>query len=95
MIDANLSKIKCDRTVKAVIIDDSKANYNYYTVSENNIDYIAYSTGEIYKKGESVYITIPNGNYDEQKFIMGRGYDDSSLDNLESIELKNFVAFDH
>lgn len=94
MIDANLSKIKCDRTVKAVIIDDSKANYNYYTVSENNIDYIAYSTGEIYKKGESVYITIPNGNYDEQKFIMGRGYDDSSLDNLESIELKNFVAFD-
>lgn len=95
MIDANLSKIKCDRTVKAVIIDDSKANYNYYTVSENNIDYIAYSTGEIYKKGESVYITIPNGNYDEQKFIMGRGYDDSSLDNLESIELKNFVAFDN
>ena len=94
MIDANLSKIKCDRTVKAIIIDDSKANYNYYTVSENNIDYIAYSTGEIYKKGESVYITIPNGNYDEQKFIMGRGYDDSSLDNLESIELKNFVAFD-
>lgn len=95
MIDANLSKIKCDRTVKAIIIDDSKANYNYYTVSENNIDYIAYSTGEIYKKGESVYITIPNGNYDEQKFIMGRGYDDSSLDNLESIELKNFVAFDN
>lgn len=95
MIDANLSKIKCDRTVKAIIIDDSKANYNYYTVSENNIDYIAYSTGEIYKKGESVYITIPNGNYDEQKFIIGRGYDDSSLDNLESIELKNFVAFDN
>ena len=95
MINASLSKIKCDRTVKAIIIDDSKANYNYYTVSENNIDYIAYSTGEIYKKGESVYITIPNGNYDEQKFIMGRGYDDSSLDNLESIELRNFVAFDH
>lgn len=95
MIDANLSKIKYDRTVKAIIIDDSKANYNYYTVSENNIDYIAYSTGEIYKKGESVYITIPNGNYDEQKFIMGRGYDDSSSENLESIELKNFVAFDN
>lgn len=90
MIDASLAKVKCDKTVKGIIKDDSKANFNYYTVSENNIDYIAYSNGEIYKNNESVYITIPNGDYNEQKFIVGRGYDDSSI-NLESLALRDFI----
>ena len=94
MIDANLSKIKCDRTVKGIIVDDSKADFNYYTVSENNITYIAYSNenGQIYSNNDAVYITIPNGDYDEQKFIIGKAYDDSSL-TINTNALNNFIPF--
>lgn len=81
IVQSELNKIKCDKTIKCNITDDALANYNTYKVSDGTVEFTVYSAkGESYKKGDSVFITIPNGDYNEQKFIMGRGYDEDSSD---------------
>ena len=90
IVQSELKGIKYDKTVKCTISDDSGANYGYYKVSEGANEYVAYAReNETYKNGDVVYITIPNGDYSEQKFIMGKGFD-SNEPNYSP--LKNFIG---
>jgi hypothetical protein len=58
--------MQCDKTIKCVIKDDKLADYNCYLVSDGSSEYNAYSIkNESYKNGDSVFVTIPNGNYSE------------------------------
>ena len=90
IVQSELKGIKYDKTVKCTISDDSGAAYGYYKVSEGANEYVAYAReNETYKNGDVVYITIPNGDYDEQKFIMGKGFDN---DEPNYSPLKNFIS---
>ena len=90
IVQSELKGIKYDKTVKCTISDDSGAAYGYYKVSEGANEYVAYAKeNEVYKSGDVVYITIPNGDYDEQKFIMSKAFD-SNEPNYSP--LKNFIS---
>ncbi len=67
-----MGQIKSDKTVTCTIIKDSLKSKGEYTVSEGSVSYTAYSTSTEYKKDDVVYVQIPEGNYDEQKFIIGK-----------------------
>ena len=75
--DAKIQKVKFDKTIQMTIIDDSKADSGKYLVSDGNNKFFAYSTEVQYRKDDTILVTIPEGDYDKQKFIVSKVVDES------------------
>lgn len=67
-----LKKVSYDKTIVATIIDITDKKEGKYQCSNGTNTFTAYSTKTDYEKGNSVYITIPNGNWENQKIIIGK-----------------------
>lgn len=67
-----VSELQYDKTILCQIVDDSKKSQGQYTVSDGNTKFIAYAESAEYRKDENVYVTIPNGDFNNEKFITGR-----------------------
>ena len=61
-----------DQTIVATIVDASKAKDGIYTVFNGNTNFVAYSSETGYKKDDSVMVTIPQGDYNNQKIIISK-----------------------
>jgi hypothetical protein len=61
-----------------VVVDSSDADLGKYTVSTGSAKFVAYSTEPGYKVNDPVLVTIPQGNYDNQKIIIGKQVDDTT-----------------
>lgn len=72
IVDKAIEELKFDKTVTGKIIDNSKANIGEYTIKEGVVEYVAYSENTSYKIDDAVYVTIPNGDYSQQKMITGK-----------------------
>lgn len=72
IVTAKLQGLEYDVTKQCTIVDDSQSHKGKYVVSDGTSKYEAYSTDVSFKKGNSVLVTIPNGNYDLQKTIVCR-----------------------
>lgn len=71
IVNAKLNSLQYDIT-ELCKIEEVKGNGEYY-VSNGSAKYIAYAQGNaIYTEGVSVYVVIPQGNYDNQKLIIGK-----------------------
>ena len=63
-----LESVKFDKTVTATITDASSASAGEYTVIADGVKFFAYSDSDTkYKENDVVLVTIPQGNYDNQK----------------------------
>ena len=61
-----------NQTIICTITDNSNAEkYGYYTVTNDVITFDAYTENTTYKIGAQVRVTIPNGDYSQQKYIEG------------------------
>lgn len=67
-----VSELQYDKTILCQVIDDSKKSQGQYTVSDGSLKFIAYAEGAEYKNKENVYVNIPNGDFNNEKFIVGR-----------------------
>lgn len=67
-----LSSISYDKTITATITDDSYRDQGKYTVSDGTKTFVAYSAVTNYTKNTTVFITIPNGDWENQKMIIGK-----------------------
>lgn len=76
LLKKRIETVKFDETIVASIIDDSKAEDGIYTVSTGEAKFIAYSAETVYHKDDVVLVTIPQGNYNNQKIIIGKQVDD-------------------
>lgn len=76
LIDKKLESVKFDETIRATIEDISNADSGEYIVTTGSAKFKAYSTETKYKKDDAVLVTIPQGNYDNQKIIIGKQVDD-------------------
>lgn len=78
------------------IYTDSRGNRTgIYKVKSQNATYDAYAKkGENYYTGELVYVQIPNGDFNAQKFILGRKTDEDNGKNTYNFELPfdNFLG---
>lgn len=72
IVDVRLQGLEFDKTVLCEIIDASKAEKGEYTVSDGVTSFMAYSKDDSFEKGESVYVTIPNNDFTQQKTIIGK-----------------------
>ena len=76
-----LNSVQFDRTVVAKIVKKYEDSQTKYQVSTDNLKFDAYAQSDSarYAEGSSVYILIPDGDYSNNKLILGRyGEEDSS-----------------
>ena len=73
LIDNKLKGIAYDQTIICTIEDNKDKKDGKYRVKTNDgLVFDAYSEITNYQKNASVYVTIPQGNYNGQKIIIGR-----------------------
>lgn len=78
VIDKKIETLAFDKTIKAIVVDAARAAEGVYTVSTGTAKFIAYSTEIAYKVNDTVMVTIPQGDYDNQKMIIGKWVDDNN-----------------
>lgn len=61
-----------DKTIACTIVDDSDKNNGRYRVTDGSSKFIAYSETKTFRNKDIVYVTIPKGDFGEQKVIIGK-----------------------
>lgn len=74
-----LNGISYDKTVACTIVDASKRENGEYIVSDGSIDFVAYSSVKTYRNGNTVYVMIPEGNYNNDKIIVSKKTSDEQI----------------
>ncbi len=67
-----IESVSFDKTIEATVTDATRASEGIYIVSTGNASFTAYTTEVGYKNNDAVMVTIPQGNYDKQKIIIGK-----------------------
>lgn len=67
-----LSDLQYDKTLICTIEDTSNAESGEYVVSDTTSSFKAYSDNTKYLMGTKVYVTVPNGDMNNQKIIKGK-----------------------
>lgn len=73
---SRLNSISFDKTITCTITNDEKRKEGEYEVSDGSVKFKAYSTDDGYRKDDVVYVTIPQGDYNNQKLIISKKTDD-------------------
>ena len=71
IISQRLNEVQFDITVTGEVVDSSEAERGIYRVKSDNIEFSATGEPSRYVNGAQVYITIPKGNYNNDKIIVG------------------------
>ena len=72
IVKVRLNGISYDSTVLCTIIDDSQKDLGLYIVSNGSSKFQAYSSITTYTNDTNVYVQIPQGDWNAQKFIVGK-----------------------
>ena len=67
-----LEAVSYDETIKCKIIDITNRDLGEYRVTDGVSTYTAYSDNTDYYNGCLVWVTVPQGNYSNQKLITGK-----------------------
>ena len=93
ILDQRLQEISYDKTEVCTIVDATNAKNGKYWVSPNNGEtrYEAYSESNEYKHGESVRVSILNGDFTQKKFITGKYVVDDAITPMTYVSPLNTV----
>lgn len=72
IVTARLQGLEYDITKQCTVMDDTYSHQGKYVVSDGTSRYEAFSTDTSFRKGNSVLVNIPNGDYNMQKTIICR-----------------------
>lgn len=61
-----------DKTITCTIVDDSDKDNGRYRVTDGSSKFIAYSETKTFRNKDIVYVTVPKGDFGEQKVIIGK-----------------------
>lgn len=77
IVGQRLEAVKFDQTILCTIVDDSWRDTGKYTVTNNGgtTKFEAFSENTDYRNNNNVYVQIPNGDWDQQKIIIGKKTD--------------------
>ena len=64
--------LQYNKTIKCSITDISNASKGEYTVTDGSSTFTAFSEITTYQVGNYVYVLVPNGDFTQQKSIIGR-----------------------
>lgn len=71
LMDEKLSTLPADRTVQSIVISVEDASKGEYKVKYNDGIFLAYTAkdSEKYRVNDIVYVTVPEGDFNNKKFI--------------------------
>lgn len=72
IVTQRLSAISYDQTIICTIVDDSKREQGIYVVSNGSVKFEVYSDVTTYRNKTNVYVTVPEGDWNQAKFIIGK-----------------------
>ena len=67
-----IDKVSYDRTIVCSIINDDEKDLGKYRVSTGEAIFDAYTSDTSFKKDDQVYVSIPGGDWNEQKLIIAK-----------------------
>ena len=91
LIDKKIESVKFDTTITATVVDDSAAKDGRYLVLANGTKFTAYSTETRYRDNDVVMVTIPQGNYDNQKMIIGKYVDNANTPLIQDFPFDSLI----
>lgn len=80
IVKNRLSAVSFDKSIVCTIVDDSEKTKGHYIVTDGTIKFDAYTESEKYKINDQVYVTIPQGDYSQQKIIVSKYTADNSAE---------------
>lgn len=72
VVDEKIKHLDYDKTIICTVVDDSDAKNNIYIVSDGNVQFKAKGDNDLYKKDDSVYVLILEGDMSKEKTIQGK-----------------------
>lgn len=78
IIAKRLNGISYDQTVLCTIVDNTNKAQGKYIVQKDNVKFEVYSTNTEYNKNDNVYVQIPEGDQNQDKFIIGKKINSSN-----------------
>ena len=75
ILEKQIKQLSFDITIDATVVDATNAKNGMYIVSHDGATFTAYSTDSSFKEKDVVMVTIPQGNYNNQKMIIGKQVD--------------------
>lgn len=91
IISKRFEDLSYDISKVCTIVDDSSKKNGKYVVSDGSVRFEAFSTETDLSKGNSVMVTIPNGDYNLQKTITGRIAADDTTPFVYTSPLDNMI----
>ena len=88
---AEVAAVKYDQTITCTIVDDSLRESGQYMVSDGTTRFPAYSSITSLRKDTVVYVTVPNGDFTQQKIIVGRQMEGEDKSFLYTAPFDNFI----
>ena len=85
LINKSLENVSYDTTIICTIVDDSNSKNGEYKVTDGSVTYTAYADNNKYLKGDQVRVSVPMGNLQEQKFIVGKYASDNDTNPITYI----------
>ena len=67
-----INSVSFDETILCTIEDNTDKDKGKYIVHYQNASFPAYSQTTNYTNGTKVYVTVPNGDWNQQKIIIGK-----------------------
>ena len=72
MVNQRIAGLDYDKTVICKIINDEDSMNGHYVVNDGSISFDAYCEDSSYRKDESVYVTVPKGDFTQKKIIISK-----------------------
>lgn len=70
--EKKVESLPYDKTLTCTIVSAAKAARGEYSVTDGATTFLAYSDNTTYKDGTRVYVTVPNGDFNNRKLIKGK-----------------------
>lgn len=79
IVAQKIKGLQFDLTKICTITDNNKAQNGAYTVTDGSITFEAYSENKTYKVGDAVRVSVPNADFTDKKYIIGKYITDNSI----------------
>ena len=89
IVAERLNALQFDKTILCKVVEVIDKNTGEYIVKDDLSNFTAYSSGASYKKNDQVYVTIPKGDYSQQKLIVGK-YSKNKQESWQS-DMQKFI----
>lgn len=72
IITKRINELSFDKTIICTITDDTEKEVGKYIVTDGSMTFEAYGDNKDYEKDNQVLVTIPNGDWSQQKTILNK-----------------------